>query len=348
MSTVWEIAAGNTTRDYRDLFFEFGVACVGPGEPGRYFGNECAYNQRGVWSYRRFMRPFCEQVEKDHLLALRGPHENGQPTIHAVGLVTSAYRFDEGERLSDVEGWNLAHYHEVEWHVGDPAVIGGLSARGGTLAQIHKAAPQIRELFERWKPHPARPLPPRARDIKHEDEIISMLIDEGLPTGQAEAIVHTLWKVRRLARWYKDHRSEVSEHEIRSFVIVPLLLALGWSEQRIKIEWRHRDIALFDRPYGNSAQLQMLVESKRLDGDLGVRSAEQVRRYAEDHASCRHLLITDGLRYKLSQRGDGDWPAVAYINLLRLRDRHPYQEKVAGIQAFLARLLPERLPFVAA
>lgn len=348
VSVVWQIAAGDAHRDYSDLFLDFGVACVGPGAPGPYFENKDAYNVKGKWAYRRFMRPFCEQVEEGHLLAVRGAtEEHHYPTIAAVGKVTSGYRFDELGRLSDVEGWNLAHHHIVEWHVGaTPVVVQGISARSSTLHRVVQAADEIRELYDRWPARRSRPLPPAALEITAADRIISILIEDGLPAGQAETIVNTIWKVRRVAGWYQDHKGDVSEHEIRSFVIIPLLLALGWAEQRIKIEWRHRDIALFDRPYTAHAQLQILVESKRIDGDLGVRAAAQVARYAHGYPTCRQLLITDGIRYKLSEQSEDGWAPVAYINLLRLLDRHPYLEGVAGAPVLLRRLLPDRLPFV--
>ena len=316
-----------------------------------YSENAAAYNDPVIdgeanWAYREWMRDFCEHIEVGDLLVMRGPSSGGQPTVAAVGEVTSDYQFENGGRLVDVEGWDLSHYLKVRWHTdGSPARVPGITSRSRAVHRVNKAADRIRDLDHQWPEHPSRPLPPPAEPIKDPERLIMILIEEGLPTGQAESIAQTLWKVRRLAIWYRHWGAEISEHEIRSFVIVPLLLALGWAEQRIKIEWNHRDIALFDWPYGPAAQLQALVESKRLDGDLGDKAANQAARYALDHATCRQLLITDGFRYKLSRRVDDEWTPVAYINLLKLLDRHPYLEQIAGAQEFLPSLLPERLPY---
>ncbi len=59
----------------------------------------------------------------------------------------------------------------------------------------------------------------------------------------------------------------MSEHETRTFLITPLLVALGWSEQRIKIEWDKLDVALFRYPHGYKEKGQPLYY------DFGVQEA---------------------------------------------------------------------------
>ena len=114
---------------------------------------------------------------------------------------------------------------------------------------------------------------------------------------------------------------------------MPLLVALGWSEQRIKIKWRHTDIVLFGRPYERGAKPDVIVESKRIHE--GLKGAQgQVRRYAKEFPDCGRLVVSDGLRYYLYERQGRDWAfetdLAAYMNLLKLKARHPYLANVGG------------------
>jgi len=150
--------------------------------------------------------------------------------------------------------------HEVAWRTPKPVVMGGL--RRGTLTRIgnEQVRQRIQTLWESGSLKESEPLPEVARELEIE-ELISLLMDSGLPVSQAETISSTTWRLRRLARWYQRRGAEVGEHEIRSFLIAPLLLALGWPEQRIKIEWKHLDIALFDQQYAAGATPSIIVES---------------------------------------------------------------------------------------
>lgn len=151
----------------------------------------------------------------------------------------------------------------------------------------------------------------------------------------------TIGRLRRLARWYGSHGDQVGEHEIRTFLIVPLLLALGWAEQRIKIELNHLDITLFDEPYFSEAEPSVIVESKRLYEGLGAGPEDQVQRYALDYPKCRKLVVSDGFRYRLLERNRRVWKPSAYANLLKLRQRHPYRPEIAGAGELFLGLLPQ-------
>ncbi len=151
--------------------------------------------------------------------------------ILAVGKVTSPYYFES--RLEDVEGWDLQHALNVEWRVGEPNVVDGLSR--GTLRRVGKSelCELADRLWEDWRPVQREALP-TAPDEVEDDDLVERLIDHGVPTDRAELIASTIWQIRKLASWYQRRGSNVGEHEIRTFLIVPLLLALGWAEQRIK------------------------------------------------------------------------------------------------------------------
>lgn len=335
--TVWQIAAGDGNRDYHDVFLRFGLACVGSGEAGEYREHVDVYTEPGTPFYRSYLRPFCEEVLPGDILILKRP-AGRRFEILAVGRVTSGYRFEP--RLEDVDGWPLQHVLDVSWRQPDESmIVDGL--RRGTLSRVQHEGARVTaaSLFEQLQDRPVEELPVAAGEVT-DDHLVERLIDHGVPAERAEIITSTIWRVRRLASWYQRRGDEIGEHEIRTFLIVPLLLALGWPEQRIKIEFSALDIALFDRPYAGDAEPTLVIESKRLFDGLGGVALQQAQTYAMRYPTCRRLIVSDGLRYKLYLRDQEWWSPEAYANLLKLRDRHPYDEGVAGADELFLSLLP--------
>jgi hypothetical protein len=56
-------------------------------------------------------------------------------------------------------------------------------------------------------------------------------------------------RIRRLSRWYESQKEvgRPSEHEIVAYMITPLLLGMGCSEQLVAVEWNKIDMAFFNR-----------------------------------------------------------------------------------------------------
>ncbi len=168
------------------------------------------------------------------------------------------------------------------------------------------------------------------------------MVDGGLRAADAEKLVSTIGYVRRLARWYRDHGTDISEHETRTFLIVPVLLALGWSEQKIKIEWNNLDIAFFSSPYNKRTEETdciMILESKRMWEGLSY-AERQVKKYQIDFPNCLRLIVSDGVYYRLYERKDDGWEWAAYLNLLKFKDRHPYYAKIKGATDVFLSLMP--------
>jgi hypothetical protein len=346
-SQVWQIAAGDGARDFRDVFLEFGLAAVGPGWPGPFPPNTAVYLDKARPEvFRPRMRAFCEDPKPGDLIVLRAMHGK-VPSAAAVGLVTSGYQYRQV--LDDVEGWDLRHSLDVRWRTptsGQLIPLPGLNTRG-TFARSHKVTGAVASLWNEFEDHPKRDLGLPANPLT-DDQLIDSLIDQGVPTGRAEVIASTVWRLRRLASWYRraaGYRSlhgSVAEHEIRTFLIVPLLLALGWPEQRLKIEHNYVDISLFDRPFCEpNARIETIIETKRLWHALGGSAVRQATQYADKLSDCRRLVVSDGFRYKLMRRDKDSWNDVAYANLSNLRDRHPINIDVAGAAQLFVELLPD-------
>jgi len=339
----WQVAAGEGARDYSDVFLQFGVMLIGSGDPGSYFGNEDYYRSR-PWG--RTVEHFAKHVAEDDIVILKRPcHKEWQ--IQAVGRVIGGYKYRE--QFSDVDGWDLQHCRRVEWvcppkdedrpEKREKILVKGLSM--GTFKGVNKmeAVDMAKRLLEEGEKPESKEIPPTARTISDED-LVESLIENGLRPADSERVIETIWRVRRLARWYARYGRDLSEHETRTFLIIPVLLASGWSEQRVKIEWKNIDIAFFQEIYKSSAQPCMILESKRM-GE-GLRYAErQAEKYAKLYPDCLRLVVSDGICYRLHQKEDSKWVEKAYMNLLKLKDRHPYKSHIEGAAHLFINLMPE-------
>jgi hypothetical protein len=345
--TIWQIAAGDSPeRDYsEDVFLRYGVAAVGPGSRGSFTEQRADY-EPGTPYYRDFLAPFCEGIEDGDLLVLKRP-AGREWTILAVGQVDGDYVWEP--RLGDVEGWDLQHCRRVRWRrVSFGHAVPGL--RRGTLHRVQK--PEVRQLAQRlWddsrdRAVTATPLPDHLASPMDDEQMISLLIDHGIASATAETTAATLRRVRRVAGWYARVGIDIGEHEIRTFVVVPLLLALGWPEQRMRVEYQHADITLWDSPFSNpTSRVERVVETKHVYGPLGPGSIDQATRYADEQPWCHSIVVTDGFRWKLFDRGEDEgelspWHPTAYVNLLEMRNRHPLDPRIGGAGQLFLRLLP--------
>lgn len=331
----WQVAAGEGARDYSSVFLQFGIMLIGTGDPGPYFSNKEYY--KGYRDWRAKVVRFAEKVTKGDIVVLKRPHKR-EWQIRAVGTVTGDYEYLE--RFDDVEGWGLQHCRRVEWVCPKEKVLTkGLSL--GTFKGINnrEVLNKAREVLEEGEKQEVRETPSAARTISDED-LVEGLIENGLRPADSERVVETVWRVRRLGRWYAHYGRDLSEHETRTFLITPLLLALGWSEQRVKIEWKNIDVAFFREIYKRGDEPCMILESKRMRE--GLRYAEgQAKRYAKLYPRCLRLIVSDGICYRLYEKEDNGWVWKAYMNLLKLKDPHPYETDIEGATHLFVNLMPK-------
>lgn len=282
------------------------------------------------------------RIDQPNWLSCRQKPGEEKWQIQAVGHVTGKY--EHLEQFDDVEGWDLQHCRKVEWVCPTEEVFtDGLAM--GTFQRVHKreAIEKAEEVLKEGGKLEAKGIPPPARRISDED-LVETLISNGLRPADAETVIQTVWRVRRLARWYARYGRDMSEHETRTFLIAPVLLALGWSEQRIKIEWKNVDMALFQEVYQRGQDPLVILESKRMRE--GLHFAEwQARRYAKDYPGCSRLVVSDGTLYQLYVKHGEEWDMkrdfTAHMNLLNLKDRHLYWASVGGAPELFVSLMPK-------
>ena len=342
----WQIAAGEGGRDYSDVFLRYGVVLMGSGHLGSF--HEHPENYKGHKGWQRKIVALAEGIKPGDVVILKRGHGSNGGVV-AAGHVTSGYEWLT--QFDDVEGWDIRHGRKVTWFKAtDPILVDGLAR--GTISRVYKGNPKktADSLLQEGQRVEASEMPQPATNIT-EEHLVQSLIENGLRPADAEAVIRAIFHVRRLASWYQSNGQDLSEHEIRTFLIIPILLALGWSEQRIKIEWKHTDISLFRDVFKKgveSASPRVIVETKRMSTGLG-HAESQVKTYAERFPQCNMLVTSTGERYQLYTKERGKcWDASkmkekhlsAYLNLFSLKDRHPYLAGVGGAPDLLKSLMP--------
>jgi len=335
----WQVMAGSYSREYADAFLKFGLAFVG--------GD-------------RHIRTIQDVAEDDRILLKQG-------NSHVVAVGRAVKRDgkvagkDDKQWLRDFDGWDLAGYCNVEWHqLSKPRAVKGLTRvtiQGVNQRHLHFLAEDVLASVPATVSEPE----PKLTKELTDEQIVESLIAIGLRPTAAEGLTEQFRRIRRLAHYYYYHSrwEDVREHETRTFLIIPLLLALGWSEQQIKIELttvdRGRiDVACFKSPYSWNEEKQaanvedctLLLESADFSSGLNYKPG-QVVRYAAGFPSCRVLFVSNGYCYKAysrSAKGAFDMTRpTAYINITAPRDRYPLDpDHVAGALEAIRWLMPPR------
>lgn len=326
MSNYWQVAAGSAGREYSDEFIRYGLAFVG----GDAHVATMAQVQPG-----------------DRVILKRGMSE-----IKAVGVVVARDGKHNGsgdkDWLRDFDGWDLQAYCCVEWHVPtSPVSVSGLTRT--TIQNVWKteiidAAEKVLSLC------PASNTEPEPKPTRHvnDEGLVEFLIHQGLRISAAEELSTTFRRIRRLANYYYDGPArweDIREHETRTFLIVPLLLALGWPEQSIKIEQPvpggKVDLALFEGPFtGDANESVALIETKGFAQGLSY-APDQVRDYAQHFPKCQVIFVSNGYCYKAYRRtaqGFSSEPS-AYLNIRDPRDAYPLKPEIPGALELLRLLL---------
>lgn len=296
---VWQISGKAARRAYAKDMLRYGVALIGPGDAGRWASDRDDEDFNGGQ-----VRRFASELQVGDAVLLR----TGARTICALGLVAGPYEYLE--LFDDVNGLDLQHTRRVRWfelpqeHVFDEA------ASGWTAAVTRVTSPSVLDYASRFLNSPpthwqTAPLP----QLPAEEPALEMA-----PPG----IENIMAMAQDLLPLFGDPRAfgdQPTEDELVAHFAVPLLRAMGWPPERIGIQWRRIDIALFDRLPRSSETCRYVIEAKRLTA--GVDGAlEQAQGYVLQIGSPRDIVVTDGVRYRLFDAAN-DYAPAAYANLAR-------------------------------
>jgi len=371
MST-WKIAAGTTDRPYSEIFHEFDVMLIGPGDPGQYHPTTYSQEQfQKMYGPRRHaiisqIRDFKEKVKDGDLVLMRLGYE-----LLDIGIVHGSYEFHQ--EFDDVLGWDLQHTRRVRWANLSKQQLEKIKAIVPALRKLLKPSPvanptlgQVRGLSMQQETQLKRMVPQRSlKPLPNEARVSQPLSDEkvgelmfraGLPGENVDRFLAFLRHARRLWWWYLSvtgtFRSP-SEAEIVTHLVIPLMRILGWSEQQLAVEWsipnrrKKIDLVLFDVRHDRFKPL-ILCEVKRLGVPLEIFAAGQAQSYAdsvinadERFDSLKIVVVTDGMRYFLYRRRNQVWDQKpsGYANLSRLRTRNLIPQGTNAIET-LVSLMP--------
>lgn len=338
--TIWQVAAGDTDRNYADLCLCWDVVLNGPGSEGPW--PECGQTLRKEWklSSRKMtdLKRFTDEIADGDIIVLR----IGTTDILGVGIVVGGYTWNE--EFGDIDGWDLEHVRRVKWlwkYDGTPQRFDTYSLKFGDTVQVMDSQPVLDwisglSIDENYSEIPLTKLPDPSKNIDWE-EIAEYLFDQGVDSSAIENITNEIDELIRISRWYQKTGGP-SEAETIAYLAVPLLRSLGWTPQKMAIEWCNVDIALFSTLPRTDNNLTVVVEAKQKDFScLNARS--QAKTYAEKDGrnTCNRLIVTDGVRYGVYFKKDGAFPnePYAYLNLTRMRDQYPLLKCKGAKEAFL-------------
>lgn len=324
--TIWQQAAGDTDRDYSALCLKWGVILNGPGYAGSWPDCRDALMADG-WSAREVtdLRRFAEEMSDGDLVVLR----LGTSTVLAVGEVVGGYEWRP--EFGDIDGWDIQHTRRIRWlweSRGNPKTFGTYELKQGDTTQrlsstvVSEWVSQLEIPAERYERKiPPLPSPDESSEIEFFD-VSEFLFDHGVASDSIAALVDNIGELVRIAKWYQ-RTSMPSEHETVAYLVIPLLRALGWTPQRMAVEWRRVDVALFDKLPRENINLTVVVEAKKMNASC-LSAMSQAQTYAQGKSECRRLIVTDGLRYGVYTRNaSGNFGLAAYMNLTRLMSHYP-------------------------
>jgi len=336
--TIWQQASGEG-RNYSAICLQWDVILNGPGEYGSY--PECTKDWDRSSKKTTDLRRFCEGMKPGDLVVLRG----GTSLVYGVGEIVGEYEWLH--EFSDIDGWDLQHTRRVRWlwKESTPKEFQAYDLKfGDTTQEIIYEGPVVEWLKQLQIPvsnyqRELVKLPKLKRtEFTDETEIAEYLFEKGVASNSIENLLKEFNELRRIAKWYRNNNAP-SESETVAYLVVPILRALGWTPQKMAIEWFKVDLALFNQLPRNDQSLTIVVEAKRM-GFSCLTAQSQAQSYAEGKTNCKRLIVTDGIRYGIYvQKSDG-FHLYAYMNLIELRDEYPVYN-CFGIKEALRAMTPE-------
>jgi len=332
------MAAGKAGRFYSDLFLKHDVMFLGPGWPGRYDAEtyRSVVNDGDAGSgIVGSIASFHDNVQPGEIVLMREGH-----WLKAIGVVGNA-GYEWNDTFDDVYGWDLQHTRRVIWQDHLAKDIDQIQTNGplfGSRKQIptftrvndEPILSPLRSLFAQLKERPLKSLPTQLPKPLTLEEVGQQLFTRGVANDAVEKVIRAIERQRRLLAWYQQvgaASGRPTEHEVVAHIVLPLLLALGWSEQLLGVEWKKIDLAAFWQTPTIAQNCVIVCEAKTRHHGL-----QDVRQQAYDYVealhltACKTVLLTDGGRFYLYKRNgkSGAWgdQAVGYLNVENIRTNH--------------------------
>ena len=260
----WQQACGDTDRNYASICLKWGVILNGPGDFGAWPECELLLLEEGVSSRKvTDLRRFAEDMTDGDVVVLR----LGTKDVLAVGVIVGEYEWLE--IFGDVDGWDIQHVRRVKWLWSDlarPHQFKTYDLKQGDTTQKLTSKVVIDWIdnlaldFDSGTEVPV--LPSGEGNLVSFEVVSDFLFDSGISSNAIETLSNEMDELVRIARWYQKY-DDPSEFETVAYLAIPLLRALGWTPQKMAIEWRKVDIALFNSLPRRDESLSVVVEAKK-------------------------------------------------------------------------------------
>jgi len=253
----------------------------------------------------------------------------GTSSVCGVGVVVGDTEWND--RFGDVDGWDLQHVRRVKWLWKQNTDFSTYALKWGDTVQRLTSEPVLDWIrtLEIPDSEMAREIAdfPRSAGVRRDtsETIAEYLFDHGIASQSIRDLTNEIAELSRIAKWYQSSCNP-SEPETVAYLVIPLLRALGWTPQKMAIEWRKVDIALF-RSLPRDTGKRAFVSYREVSGP-GIRREIRIRavspsdcdrwpslcRVFSDGAGvrgtasslsqpCRHALGVSGVRMRRGKRG---------------------------------------------
>jgi hypothetical protein len=344
--TFWQQGGGDGDRNYIDVCIRFSVILNGPGYAGPLNDNSIQVLLKDGVSKNAIAdrKRFCFDIKEGDVVALK----IGLQKIYAVGVVIGKYIWSD--LFSDVDGWDIQHVRRVKWLWVAPKDSNGNYIPRDFASNVLKQGTTLRldhQLVLEWieslnldfdQSYQVPDLPSNDHNQVKIEEIAEYLFSKGTSSNSIENLVSAIDDLQMIAKWYQSV-DNISEFETETYLIVPLLRALGWTPQKMAIEWNHVDISLFNKLPRTADHLIAVVEAKK-KGNSCLRAYSQAFDYAKDKVNCNRLIVSDGLRYGVFIKKENEYVLHAYMNITDFRRNYTIYQ-CEGIQEALWAMTPD-------
>ncbi len=353
MTQVWQVAAGGPGRNYTNLFLKYDIMLVGPGRYGPY--SEEDYQpliKKGFWTSQKIaaIKHFAMKVKAGDIVLLRNtyrvvaigivPNSRGVPRAVGGRWVTDSM-YKHNKTFDDVFGWDIQHTQRVIWQHHLTHELEKIQEKKElfsdrkqipmfTVVRDRKILDHVEHLFDRFQTRPLKLMLGKPPEPLTLEKLGEELFSKGLPNEAVDKVILAIQRQRRLAKWYDEYGKRSvrpTEQEVVAHMILPLLLALGWSEQLLAVEWHKIDLAAFLCTPTTAENCCLVCEAKGLEHALQQKVFTQAVNYTDKLklSNCKKILLTDGIRLYLYQRKEnGKWKQSpdGYLNIRLIRTNH--------------------------
>ncbi len=327
--TIWQIATGDSGRNYSSIFYDYDVMILG----GSWLGDarKQSYSDSTANSEGNQINNFTFSPNAgDRVLMRFGKKIIGVGEIPEIN--ENGYSFEEAFRC--VYGWDLCHTRRVIWYENyDKEALENIfqnMKQKPSFIMVHEE-PIVNIVSQIDSSHFKRELKelPSINTEKYTHEELGIeLFQAGISNKNIKDIISSLEQADRLCSWYSSKKSGryPTENEVISHIVLPLFLGLGWSHQQIAVEWKRVDMAFFSMAPTDISNCIMVLEAKGLGQGLG-EVLQQPKSYVNNLQldKVEYILITDGANlYVYGKNSENNWnnEPIAYLSVQYLQKEY--------------------------